>query len=244
MRSRHCAIVLLLPLLAAACDDDTSSPTPAIYANPGNVVFSAEAGGANPAPQTVNVLNTGGGSLTGLNATVNYEAGQPTGWLTATLNENAAPATLTLTPTLGSLQDGSYAATVALAASGGARNTPHAMTVVLNVAESMFSCVPSGAQRLCTFRYRPPAGAPALNAIAVPGMFNGWNPGDAPMTEQNGVWSRSYTLDSGEYEYKFHINGEWIGNMCNDGTWGHGTNRWVHTGAAGCKGDNAYIVVP
>jgi hypothetical protein len=234
--------VLCLALLVAACSEDTTSPSPAIHANPATVVFVAEAGGPSPAAQTVNVLNTGGGSLAGLSAAVEYE-GAARGWLTATLNGNTAPATITLRPTTGALTDGSYKAFVTLT-SPSARNTPHRMEVRFNIAFSDFSCVPQGAQRLCTFRYRPPTGAPTVNAISVPGMFNGWNPGDSPMTRQGDVWSRSYTLSPGEYEYKYHINGNWIDNMCNDGTWGNPTrNNWVHGGATGCRGGNAYVVI-
>jgi hypothetical protein len=236
--------VLLLTLLLAACGEDTASPSPAIYLDPGNVVFSAQAGGASPAAQAVGVLNTGGGSLTGLDHSVTYGQGQPQGWLDATLSQGAAPATLMLRPSLGSLGDGTYTATVTLTAAG-ARNTPQTLNVALNVAAMEVTCVPAGASFNCTFRYRPPAGAPAVTAVSVPGEFNGWNPGDSPMTQQGGVWSRSYTLAAGEYQYKFHINGNWVDNMCNDQTWGHpAQNNWVHPGATGCHGGNAYIVVP
>ncbi|MGH7448227.1 MAG: hypothetical protein ACRELT_11740 [Longimicrobiales bacterium] len=234
--------ILLLTLLAA-CGDDATSPSPAIYFSPGSVVFAGQADGAAPAAQTVNVLNTGGGSLTGLETAIVYGAGEPQGWLNAVLDQNVAPASITLSPTLGTLTDGSYSAVVTVSASG-ARNTPQNLEVVLNVAAVALTCVPEGGSFLCTFRYTPPAGAPAVTAVSVPGEFNGWNPGDSPMTQQDGVWSRSYTLAAGDYEYKFHINGNWVDNMCSDQTWGDPEHEfWVHPGATGCRGGNAHIVV-
>lgn len=243
MLAKSCTTILLCTLMVAACGDDAASPSPAIYMDPGSVTFTGEAGGSNPAAKSVRVLNTGGGSLSGLTASTTYPAGQPQGWLTATLSQGAAPATLMLAPSMNGLTDGTYTATVQLSANG-ARNAPQMLEVSLAVAKVVVTCVPAGADFACTFRFTPPAGAPAVTAVAVPGEFNGWNPGNAPMTQENGVWSRTYTLARGEYQYKFHINGNWVGNMCNDQTWGDPTkNFWVHTGATGCRGDNAYILV-
>jgi hypothetical protein len=242
MLRMHDSRVLVLALMVTACGDDTTNPSPAIHSRPALAVFAAEAGGPSPAAQTATVLNTGGGSLAGLTATVEYD-GAPQGWLTVSLDGASAPATLTLTPATGALPDGSYKAFVVLT-SPGARNTPYRMEVRFNIAFSDFGCVPQGALRLCTFRYRAPEGAPPVTAVSVPGEFNGWNPDGSAMTREGDVWSRSYTLAPGEYQYKYHINGNWIGNMCNDGTWGQpARDNWVHGGAAGCRGDNAYIVI-
>lgn len=67
--------------------------------------------------ETVGVTNAGDLPLTGLTATVTYAAGQPQGWLTATLGSTTAPATLTLAANTAGLAAGSYSATVQLASS-------------------------------------------------------------------------------------------------------------------------------
>jgi hypothetical protein len=67
--------------------------------------------------ETVGVTNSGDLPLTGLSAAVTYGAGQPQGWLTATLGSATAPATLTLVGNTSGLAAGSYNATVGLTSS-------------------------------------------------------------------------------------------------------------------------------
>ena len=94
---------------------DTGSP-PAIGLAPTSLSFSATAGGANPIAQTVAVNNTGGGTLSGLGASVIYTNGS--GWLsTPSLSTTTAPATLKIQPSTGSLAAGIYTATVSVASS-------------------------------------------------------------------------------------------------------------------------------
>lgn len=88
----------------------TVAAAPAITLNPTTITFSATQGGTSPSAQTVSVTNGGGGSLSGLSASIAYGSGS--GWLAASLNQTTAPATLTLTPTLGSLTANTYTATV------------------------------------------------------------------------------------------------------------------------------------
>ena len=109
-----------------------------IAVNPSGVTFEATAGGANPAPQTAAVTNSGNGTLTGLTATVSYAAGQPTGWLTAAWNQTTAPATLTLQATTGTLAAGTYNATVAVA-SPVAPNSPQNVSVTFTVTAPLFA---------------------------------------------------------------------------------------------------------
>jgi uncharacterized protein YjdB len=93
----------------------TIVPPPAIGLATSAVSFAASVGGATPQAQTVAVTNVGGGTLSGLTASVTYGASQPTGWLAATLSGTTAPATLTLAATTGSLAVGTYNATVTIA---------------------------------------------------------------------------------------------------------------------------------
>src|SRR6266498_462740 len=95
--------------------------------------FTATQGGASPAAQTVTVSNGGGGTLSGLTATVSYTTGQ--GWLAASLSSTTAPSTLTLTATTGTLVAGTYTATVAVAAAGAA-NSPQPVSVTFTLGPS------------------------------------------------------------------------------------------------------------
>lgn len=89
---------------------------PAMQLSTSTVAFSAPLGSA-ASGQLVQISNSGGGSLVGLTAQVVYGAGA-TGWLTVTLNQTTAPATLTLRPTGGQLAPGTYTATVSVGATG------------------------------------------------------------------------------------------------------------------------------
>ncbi len=108
-------------------------PSPQIALSASSRTFTATEGAANPTAQTVSVTNGGGGSLTGLGAAVAYPTGQPAEWLVAGLSSAAAPATLTLTVTTGSLTAGSYTAIVSVT-SATADNSPQVVTVTFTVA--------------------------------------------------------------------------------------------------------------
>jgi hypothetical protein len=110
----------------------TVAVPPTLVLSSGAVNFNATSGGANPPAQTVNVTNGGSGTITGLAATVTYAGGQPNGWLAASLSATSAPAVLTLTPTLGSLANGTYTATVSVAGTGAA-NSPRTIAVTMVV---------------------------------------------------------------------------------------------------------------
>ena len=101
-----------------------------------------------------------------------------------------------------------------------------------------------------TFTYAPPAGAPAILSITVPGSFNNWSTTALPMVRQpNGSWTATSRLPDGRYEYKFYINGTWPADMCNDRAWGHPANDyWIDKNALGCvpdgvNGQNAVVDV-
>jgi hypothetical protein len=126
---------LVLCVLAAfwngACKT-TEPPSPSeIALSATSVTFEDTAGLANPAPQTVAVTADGQTKLSGLAVTVTY-GGANTGWLTATLSDTAAPATLTLTPNVSNLDPADYQATVAIG-SATAPNSPQSVTVTFKV---------------------------------------------------------------------------------------------------------------
>jgi hypothetical protein len=109
------------------------APTPAIGLSSASVSFSTTATGPNPTAQTITITNAGGGTLSGLTATVEYPSGQAQGWLTATLAGATAPTTLTLSAARGSLLPGTYSARVVIAATG-AQNSPQHVNVTFTIA--------------------------------------------------------------------------------------------------------------
>jgi hypothetical protein len=85
------------------------------------------------APRTIGITNGGFAPLTTMSVEpVQYDAGQPTGWLTAALSTPTAPATLTLTFATSTLAEGTYRATVRISAAE-ASNSPVTLTVSLTV---------------------------------------------------------------------------------------------------------------
>ena len=90
----------------------TVTAAPTISFAPTEVTFNAVQNGSTPGDRQVGVSNAGSGTLSGLTATVRYTAGQPTGWLSATLNGTTAPTTLVLSANQASLAPGTYTATV------------------------------------------------------------------------------------------------------------------------------------
>jgi alpha-tubulin suppressor-like RCC1 family protein/uncharacterized protein YjdB/pimeloyl-ACP methyl ester carboxylesterase len=128
----------------------TVPPTIALSAS--SLTFSATAG-INPVDQTLQVTNSGGGTLSGLsNGTVAYGTGQPVGWLAASLNSSTAPATLTLKVTGANLSAGTYTASVSVQATAtGVTNSPQTVSVKLVVSSgaSFFSDIGAGNGHTC-----------------------------------------------------------------------------------------------
>ena len=105
---------------------------PAIGLSATTASFADTVGGGAPADQTINVTNSGAGTLSGLAVgTISYGAGG-TGWLNASLNSATAPATLTLHVNPASLGAGHYTATVPVTGSS-ASNNPQNVSVSLDV---------------------------------------------------------------------------------------------------------------
>ena len=95
----------------------TITPPPVIGLASNTANFLSQQTNVDPASQQIGVSNTGGGSLTGLSATVNYLSGS--GWLNVNVATSApqAPSStpLTLQVTTGSIAPGTYQATVTIA---------------------------------------------------------------------------------------------------------------------------------
>jgi len=118
----------------AACEDSNEPGSQVIGLSSQSVAVIGVEGGTTPDSATISVTNEGTGTLGALEASVTYEAGQPTGWLTAALADTVAPTTLTLEATVGALARGQYLASVAVA-SAGVSNSPQTAEVVFIVGD-------------------------------------------------------------------------------------------------------------
>ncbi|MGH7465482.1 MAG: Ig-like domain-containing protein, partial [Longimicrobiales bacterium] len=94
---------------------------PAIHMEPDSAVFTMIRG-AVPAATTIDITNTGGGTLSGITVATEYGDGAA-GWLESSLSAATAPATLTVTPVVGDLTPGTYRASLRISAAD-ASNTP------------------------------------------------------------------------------------------------------------------------
>jgi hypothetical protein len=140
-------------------------PDPVIAFAPPAASLGSTAGGANPAPLTITVSNSGGGTLSGLaSGTVTYSSGQATGWLSAGFEgATSAPAPLTLRATTGTLPMGSYNASVPVSSTVPGV-TPRTLAVTFNIG----SAIVLGATPPTT-SFTAPAGTgdPAARAIDI-----------------------------------------------------------------------------
>jgi 1,4-alpha-glucan branching enzyme len=82
------------------------------------------------------------------------------------------------------------------------------------------------------FSFKAPEGA---QAVYLAGEFNGWRPDLDLMNDDDGdgIWTLTYKLASGTYQYKFVA----------DGSWYHDPNN-PDTAPDGFGGNNSVLVVP
>ncbi len=136
---RHSTLVrrgwaLLAFFICVACTD-RAGPSPSLVLSSDSVAFTAVVGGSNPANIQVLLIEPEGRVLTGLAAgTIAYGAGAAD-WLAASLSGTEAPATLTLSATLGALAAGTYTASVPISADQASNGTQE-LTVTFLVAGS------------------------------------------------------------------------------------------------------------
>ncbi len=104
---------------------------PSLVVDPLQVNLAAAVNASTPAETDVAITNGGGGTLSGLVRSIRYGAGQPTGWLGATLSSTVAPATMTVFATPTGLAQGNYAAVIEVA--GNASDSPRLVQVSFTV---------------------------------------------------------------------------------------------------------------
>lgn len=129
----------------------TAPAPPALVVTPTSLRFSAVAGGANPATQSLTVANGGSGTLS-------YTASDDASWLSVAPASGSAPATLTATVNAAGLAAGTYTAAVTVTAAG-ATGSPQSIPVTLTVAPAGGGELLGGANVIGTNTSSAPAGA-------------------------------------------------------------------------------------
>jgi len=134
----------------------TAAPVPpAIGASPTSFSFTATQGGSNPAAQTLNISNTGGGTLS-------WTASDNATWLTLSPGTGTGNGTVTLSAVTGTLTPATYTGTVTL--SGGTGVTSVTIPVSFTVAAApAISISPSSLSYTAT----QGAANPASQSLAV-----------------------------------------------------------------------------
>ena len=121
-------IALLLVSLIRGCEQPASPLSPAISASPSSFNFSAEQGAANPSSQTLQIQNSGGGTLA-------WSATDDADWLTLSLANASSAAEaneVTISVNIAGLSPGHYSATITISAPE-ASNSPQEVPVSLTI---------------------------------------------------------------------------------------------------------------
>ncbi len=121
----------------SASTEITVPAPPAIQLAASTVSFTARAGAANPSAISIAVTNAGPGVLQGLTVDeIRYAAGQPGGWLSATLSATTATSvqasSLQVSASVAGLTPGVYTSIIVVAAAN-APNSPQNVGVTLTV---------------------------------------------------------------------------------------------------------------
>lgn len=98
------------------------------------------------------------------------------------------------------------------------------LTQTISVVESLVSSPVVEGDKV-TFNY---VGDSDAQSVHVPGAFNGWNPDADQMSNTESLYTLDTTLSPGVYEYKFHVDGNWMTDPLNTSE----------------RNGNSYVVVP
>ena len=139
-----------IAVVAAAANPST------IAAAPASLQFSST-GGAAPPAQSIQITNSGSGTLA-------WTATSDQSWLSVSPASGTAPSTLAVSASPSGLSAGSYNGTVKIAASG-ASNTPLSVAVTLTVSALQPSL--SVSPQALSFSYAVGGAAPAAQTVAI-----------------------------------------------------------------------------
>jgi uncharacterized protein (TIGR03437 family) len=135
----------------------TAQTAPAIAVAPSSLGFAYTVGGTIPAAQSIQVTNSGGGTL-------NWSAATSASWLSVAPASGTAPSTLSVLASPAGLGAGTYTGSVQITAAG-ASNSPVPVTVTLTVAAA--GAVLAVSPHALTFNYTVGGGAPATQGISI-----------------------------------------------------------------------------
>jgi uncharacterized protein (TIGR03437 family) len=142
-----------------------AAPTAVIATAPASLQFAYTAGGAVPAAQSIQITNSGTGTLT-------WTAAASDSWLSVTPASGTAPTTLSVSVSPASLTAGTYNGSVTITAAG-ASNTPLTVGVTLTVAAAVVMPTLTAAPQSLTFNYTVGGAAPAAQSVAIANAGSG-----------------------------------------------------------------------
>jgi uncharacterized protein (TIGR03437 family) len=133
------------------------SPAATIAAAPTSLQLSATAGGASPAAQSIQITNSGTGTL-------NWSATASAAWLSVSPASGTAPSTLSVSASPAGLSAGTYTGTIQITSTG-ASNSPVSVSVTLSVTAATPAL--AVAPQTLTFNYTVDGAMPAAQNVAI-----------------------------------------------------------------------------
>jgi hypothetical protein len=134
------------------------APASTIAVAPASLQFAYATTGAVPAPQSVQLSNTGGGTLA-------WSAVTNASWLAVTPSSGTAPSTLSVSVSPAGLSAGTYLASIQISAAG-ATNSPVAVAVTLTVTATGPASLAVAPQELM-YSYTVGGAVPAAQAVSI-----------------------------------------------------------------------------
>ena len=133
------------------------SPAATIAAAPTSLQLSATAGGASPAAQSIQITNSGTGTL-------NWSATASAAWLSVSPASGTAPSTISVSASPAGLSAGTYTGTIQITSTG-ASNSPVSVSVTLSVTAATPAL--AVAPQTLTFNYTVDGAMPAAQNVAI-----------------------------------------------------------------------------
>jgi uncharacterized protein (TIGR03437 family) len=154
--------LLIITVYAATGTDNvaimSALSNPSIIAvSPATLAFSYTTGGTVPAASSIQITNSGSGTLA-------WTATASAAWLTVSPASGTAPSTLSVSVSPVGLSPGTYTGNVAISASG-ASNTPFSIGVTLTVTQAAPALAIS--PQALTFNYSVGGSAPAAQTVSI-----------------------------------------------------------------------------
>jgi uncharacterized protein (TIGR03437 family) len=139
--------------------------TAALAETPSSLQFAYTAGGAVPAAESIQIANSGTGTLA-------WTASASQSWLSLSATSGTAPSTVSVSVTPASLAAGTYSGTVTITASG-ASNSPITVAVSLTVTASTPVATLAVTPQSLSFSYAVGSAAPAAQTVSIANTGSG-----------------------------------------------------------------------